>query len=169
MHDGAFNFVARFATNNQLTVIEIGSRDINGSVRSLFPNAKWIGIDVVQGIGVDIVVDALVYSPADQVDLVVCTEVLEHTEFWCQIISRAETWLRPYGRMILTCAGPGREPHSAIDGGELQEGEYYGNITPEQLAAEFVNGGFIDIRTESNDVWHDAYAIATKGNTGYVP
>lgn len=164
MHDGAFDFVARFATNEPVTVIEIGSRDINGSVRSLFPNAKWIGIDVVRGPGVDVVIDALDYNPVEQVDLVICTEVLEHTEFWCQIISRAETWLKPGGRMILTCAGTGREPHSASDGGPLQAGEYYRNITHDQLSAEFQNGGFIEIQSECNTQWKDSYAVATKVN-----
>ena len=164
MHAGAFEFVRRFSTHESLTVIEIGSRDINGSVRPFFPNAEWIGIDVVAGPGVDVVIDAIDYSPECQVDMVICTEVLEHTDAWCQIISRAETWIKPGGRMIITCAGTGRLPHSAVDGGPLREGEYYENITHEELAVEFGNGGFTDIHTECNQEWKDSYAVATKVN-----
>jgi hypothetical protein len=146
MHDGAFEFVRRFSTDESLTVIEIGSRDINGSVRPCFPNASWIGIDVAAGPGVDIVIDAIDYSPE------------------CQIISRAETWIKPGGRIIITCAGTGRLPHSAVDGGPLQAGEHYANITHEQLVAEFQNGGFTDIHAECNYEWKDSYAVATKAN-----
>jgi hypothetical protein len=164
MHDGAFEFVRRFSTDESLTVIEIGSMDINGSVRPCFPNASWIGIDVAAGPGVDIVIDAIDYSPECQADLVICTEVLEHTDMWCQIISRAETWIKPGGRIIITCAGTGRLPHSAVDGGPVQAGEHYANITHEQLAAEFQNGGFTDIHAECNQEWKDSYAVATKAN-----
>ena len=46
MHVEAFAFVAQFSTTDPITVIEIGSRIINGTVRGLFPNAHWTGLDL---------------------------------------------------------------------------------------------------------------------------
>lgn len=133
MHVEAFKFVSRYATNDRIDVIEIGSRDVNGTVRSLFPSAKWTGLDLYDGPCVDWVGDATQYQPRNPVDLVVCCEVLEHAEQWRQLIQGAASWIKPDGRMIVTCAGPGRNTHSAIDGGDLRAGEYYQNVTVGEL------------------------------------
>lgn len=133
MHAEAFAFVKQFSTDAPIDVIEIGSRNINGTVRPLFPNARWVGIDLHPGPDVDVVCDMRDYAPPDSVDLVVCCEVFEHAEPWRQMISQAQSWLKPGGRMIITCAGPGRLPHSHIDGCQLRSGEYYGNISADEL------------------------------------
>lgn len=133
MHAEAYAFVKQFACDTPIDVIEIGSRNINGSVRPLFPKARWVGLDLHPGPDVDVVCDMMEYTPPKQVDLVICCEVLEHAEPWKQMLSQAQAWLKPGGRMIITCAGPGRLPHSHIDGCQLRPGEYYGNISAEDL------------------------------------
>jgi len=141
MHTEAYEFVSKFATQDNITVIEIGSRDLNGSVRQLFPCAVWVGLDLYPGPAVDIVCDAASYVPDSLVDLVVCCEVLEHAPNWRELIQCAASWLQPGGRMIITCAGPGRAPHSHHDGGELREGEYYGNLSADAIAEELHYSG----------------------------
>jgi predicted SAM-dependent methyltransferase len=143
MHKEAFEFVASYATSDSMDVIEIGSRNVNGSVRSLFPNASWFGIDVEDGRDVDLVVDAMEFEPEHQVDMVICCEVLEHAERWQEIILRAGGWLRLGGRLIITVAGPGRKPHSAFDGGDVRAGEYYANVSPEQLSEVTRRAGLV--------------------------
>ncbi len=133
MHAEAFAFVKQFATDSTIDVIEVGSRNINGTVRGLFPNARWTGLDLHPGPDVDVVCDMLDYTPPDSVDLIVCCEVLEHAERWSLMLSQAQAWLKPGGRMILTCAGPGRIPHSHIDGGRLRPDEYYANVSADDL------------------------------------
>lgn len=133
MHTEAFEFVEQFRTDKPIHVIEIGSRNINGSVRPLFPNATWVGLDLHPGPDVDLVLDAREYNPLKKADLVICCEVLEHTPHWRAIVDAGRSWLKPDGKMVVTCAGPGREPHSAIDGGPLQPDEYYANIRPDML------------------------------------
>nr|DAK61502.1 MAG TPA: Methyltransferase domain [Caudoviricetes sp.] len=162
MHAGAFEFVGKYATTDALTVIEIGSRDINGSVRVHFPSAAWTGLDLHSGPAVDIVCDAIDYEPAQPVDLVVCCEVFEHCESWRDLIRKSFGWLKPSGRLIVTCAGDGREPHSAIDGGPLRLEEHYANISTDELAAAMQLAGFERIETASNEHWKDTYAIAVK-------
>lgn len=118
-------------------VLEIGSVNINGTVRGLFPGADYTGIDIVAGEGVDVVADGATYTPPDGefFDLIISTEVLEHAENAPLILANAYRLLRPGGVLILTAAGEGRRPHSAVDGGELRPGEFYRNVTRALLAA----------------------------------
>ena len=162
MHPGAFEFVGKFATRDALSVIEIGSRDINGTIRAHFPAATWIGLDLHPGPSVDIVTDALDYTPEALVDLVICCEVFEHCGYWGEVLQHVASWLKPGGRIIITCAGPGREPHSAIDGGELHPDEHYGNISQDELAEELHYAGFRGIEVSGNEHWKDTYATAVK-------
>ncbi len=162
MHPGAFEFVSRFATHEPLSVLEIGSRDINGSVRCHFPGASWTGLDLYPGPSVDIVTNALDYMPESLADMIVCCEVFEHAANWAEIITHAATWLRPAGRILITCAGPGRDPHSAIDGGELHPDEHYANISQDQMAEELHYAGFIQIDVSGNEHWRDTYATAIR-------
>lgn len=162
MHPGAFEFVGRFATNDAISVVEIGSRDINGSVRCHFPAATWTGLDLYSGPSVDVISDALDYTPADLVDTIIIAEVFEHCSYWGEILNHVISWLKPGGRIIITCGGIGRDPHSAIDGGELRPDEYYANISADSLAEELHYAGFVGIEASVNEHWKDTYAIAQK-------
>jgi SAM-dependent methyltransferase len=117
-------------------VVEVGSREVaGGGVRGLFGGAAcYTGVDLVPGLGVDVVADAAVWRPPAPCDLVVCCEVLEHSPDARAILRNASGMLRPGGRLVVTCAGPGRAPHSAADGGPLRPGEYYRNVEPDDLA-----------------------------------
>jgi len=117
-------------------ILEIGGRDINGSVRDLFPAAEtYVSIDLQPGPGVDVVADGATYEPNFVPDLVLCLEVLEHAASPRAIVRHALNLLPVGGTLVLTCAGPGRAPHSGIDGGPLRPGEHYANIDPYMLAA----------------------------------
>jgi len=122
-------------------VLEIGSLDINGSVRSLFDElvrdgGSYLGIDVQEGPGVDLVADASVYSSDKKYDTVVCAEVFEHTPLWPKIVKNAHSLLVPGGMFVATMAGEGRPPHSAIDENPIRDWEYYKNVTSTMLEAE---------------------------------
>lgn len=115
-------------------VLELGSRDVNGSCRQLFAGARYLGVDVAEGTGVDLVADAATVEPPFTPDTVVCCEVLEHTPDAVLIIHNAARVLAPGGLLLLTCAGEGRAPHSGQDGGALREDEWYRNIADAELA-----------------------------------
>jgi len=161
MHDTAMEFVSRFATSESVTVIEIGSRDINGSTRALFPAAIWIGLDLYEGPSVDWVGDCTNYAPTSPVNLVICTEVLEHAEQWEQILDVAATWLSPSGKIIITCAGPGRAPHSHHDGATVREGEYYGNLTIDQITGRLEAAGMTIVCAERGLTVRDVASFGT--------
>jgi SAM-dependent methyltransferase len=65
-------------------VLEIGSKDINGSPRQFFKDAnEYIGIDGERGFGVDVILnshDILKKFKKNSFDVVLCNEMLEHDD-----------------------------------------------------------------------------------------
>lgn len=142
MHPEARAYVEARRSDERLAVLEIGGRWINGGVRDLFPNAHpYVSLDIVAGPLVDVVANAATWEPDRTYDLVVCTEVFEHTPQWPQILRTAAAACRPGGRLVVTMAGPGRVEHGA-DGGPVLEGEYYANVDPEDLRRELAASGW---------------------------
>jgi SAM-dependent methyltransferase len=136
MHAQAHDFVARCAAgiSTPVEVLEIGSCDVNGGVRSLFVTAsRYHGIDVVEGVGVDEVADAADWRSPEAFDVVVSTEELEHAPRWADVVRNAWDALRRGGRLIFTCAAEPRAPHSAVDGWAVRPGEHYANVDPGEL------------------------------------
>lgn len=116
-------------------VAELGSHDWNGTIRSLFDDwaLNYIGLDIVEGPGVDIVGDASTHEFLARPDVIICTELLEHTPMAASIVHNVAHNLRTGGIFIATMAGPGRNPHAADGSGEPRPGEWYSNISPGSL------------------------------------
>lgn len=158
MHGAAYLWTRDSAPDAPGHVLDVGGRNVNGSVRDCFPAAlSYTALDVLAGDGVDIVADATVWDPDRQYDTVVCNEVFEHTPDWPAILRTIRRALAPGGEVILTMAGPGRAPHSAIDGRELRAGEYYGNVQPLALLTEMQETGFdrilVDVKGSDVRAW----------------
>ncbi|WP_164012985.1 class I SAM-dependent methyltransferase [Pyxidicoccus trucidator] len=174
MHEGAYKFVARVVTQLEprKQVLELGSRTVagnwpySGSIRPLFPGSEYVGVDIAHGENVDFLGDAATWRPEPfrQFDTVVCTETLEHTPEAERICHNALALLHVGGVFILTAAGVGRTPHSAVDGQGLRPGEYYRNVNREQLRQWLAPFGFAMIDTASTP--GDIYALAVKLGPG---
>lgn len=148
MHDAAYDYVGRYASTRRLTVVEIGSRDVNFTIRPHFPHASYVGIDAQPGPCVDVVADGATWQPEEAVDLVVCAEVFEHTPNWQAIVENAAAMLRPGGRAVFTCAGPGRAEHGVhVDDPDLPG--WYQNVAADDLAAAMGEAGLIDVEVET--------------------
>lgn len=103
-------------------VLEVGSKNINGSPRKYFWFCNYTGIDISKGKGVDVVADVTwtigwgseqwlqdLMSP--QYGVVISTEMLEHCEDWEKALYTMYYLLNPGGLLIITCASDDREPH----------------------------------------------------------
>jgi hypothetical protein len=137
MHAAAMEWVARCAAplTEPVVILDVGGRDINGHPGALFhPHSFWEVIDLIEGPRVTWVGDVLDYGSVDPFDVALHLEVAEHTAEWPEHVAHIAHMLKPDGVFIFTAAGPGRAPHSALDGGPLQPGEHYQNIDPETLA-----------------------------------
>jgi SAM-dependent methyltransferase len=84
-------------------VLEVGSYDVNGNVRDLFPE-PYLGMDMREGPGVDLVANVLDkhYEFTNRFMTIVCVETLEHvTEPWVAVENMAR-WLAPEGVILVT-------------------------------------------------------------------
>jgi len=163
MHEQALRWVSDAIDGMEFgSVVELGARDVNGSVRWLFDCDRYIGVDVGDGPGVDVVCDAADYLPEEQVDCVVSTEMLEHAPRARDIVFQVFHMLKPGGVFVMTAAGPGRASHSAIDGKGLQPGEHYANIHPDDLTDWLSGAGFVRYRVDVQRRPADIRCVAYK-------
>lgn len=163
MHPGAHRFVSYVARclPPRRRVCELGSRDVNGSVRDLFSGAEYVGVDITPGPGVDELGDAATWKPEPprRFDTVISTETLEHTPEAARICQNAHELLEDGGVLILTAASVGRAPHSAIDGGTLRHAEFYRNVSPVLLRQWLQLFKLVLVDTGNAT---DVYALAVK-------
>lgn len=125
--------------NEQYRALDMGGRDVNGSIRQLIPGAKWTGLDIVSGPGVDIVRDATLdwfhIDPVPRFDIIVSTEMFEHVEDWRGAIRTCAQAMDSNGEEMLffTCASTGRRPHGASGEWDPPAGEWYQNVAPDEM------------------------------------
>jgi len=105
------SFVGEVVARHNLrhaSVLEIGSLNVNGSVRGLF-DGPYLGIDMQDGPGVDLVMNAhaLVSTPLDgePFEVIVCTEMLEHDDLPWVTLENAYEHADAGAWLILTCRG----------------------------------------------------------------
>ena len=164
MHPSAFNWVANVLQGKRFqNVIEFGSRNVNGTIKSIVDyEGYYTGIDIKDGPDVDEVADAAAYRAGSPVDLVICMETLEHAPNWREIVKSASENLQPGGWFVMTCAGVGRVPHSAVDGGPLRGNEYYQNVDAQEFKSAAWEAGMKVPRLEVRPQLGDLYALAVK-------
>lgn len=96
-----------------LSVIDIGSYDVNGSYRTLFdlPGVSYVGIDLESGPGVDLVLSSPYVLPLDDqsVDLIVSGQAFEHVEYFWQSFEEMHRVLKPGAMIFLIAPSRGLE------------------------------------------------------------
>ena len=99
------------------SVLEVGARDVNGSLRRLIERwspSKYVGVDIEEGKGVDLIcsIEGLVeHFGEDAFDLVVSTEVLEHVLDWRNAVSNVKRVTKPNGVILITTCSFGFPYH----------------------------------------------------------
>lgn len=97
---------------DNVKVCEMGSMNINGSVRPFFKNCEYVGIDWRAGPEVDVVCLAHEFESNEKFDVVISTEMLEHDKYAEMSVLNMVDLLRPGGLLIITCAGQERKEHN---------------------------------------------------------
>jgi SAM-dependent methyltransferase len=116
-HAEQFEFIATLKAAfpgffHAVRTLEIGSLDINGSVRRFFEGGNYIGLDVAPGRGVDIVCPGQDYdAPDNSFDTVISCEAMEHNPEWKRTMVNMIRLCRPGGLIVMTCATTGRKEH----------------------------------------------------------
>jgi len=142
-HPEQQRFLALVAAANQPVldggrVLEIGSYDVNGTVRRAFRGAAdYVGVDLTAGPGVDRVgYGHEIEDPPASYDVAISGECFEHDPHWRETFSTMARVVRPGGLVAFTCASTGRPEHgttrtdpSLSPGTQSRGWDYYQNRT----------------------------------------
>jgi len=170
MHDTAMEFGAAFfntylKNTKELTIVDIGSQDVNGSLRSVAPlNNKYIGLDFVEAKGVDVVITDPYSLPFEDesVDAVVSSSCFEHSEFFWLLFNEILRILKPNGLLYINAPSNGMFHRHPVDcwrfypdsGVALQN---WGKRSGYNCA---LLESFVGMR--KNDIWNDFVAVFVK-------
>lgn len=154
-------------------VLEVGSLNINGTVRVHFEACAYTGIDVGPGPGVDVVCQGQDYDAADgSFDVVVSCETMEHNPFWRETLANMARLCRAGGLLIMTCASTGRPEHgtkrTTPADAPLIPWDYYRNLSPAELCAAMrPDDAFIAwttcVDTSSRDLYFVGFKLGGAG------
>lgn len=116
-HPEQQQFIARtrlrfFNRFDHTKVLEVGSYNVNGSVREFFIDpAMYIGLDLAPGKDVDVVCHGADYRTDVRFDVVISTECFEHDSRWQDTFANIIRLCESQGLVIFTCAANQRQEH----------------------------------------------------------
>jgi len=176
MHPSSFDKMAAFRRdyltgreNEALTILDLGSQDINGSYRELFVEPRWryIGLDMAAGKNVDLVLrdpyDWQEIAP-DSADVIISGQTFEHTEFFWITMQQIARALKPNGLCCILAPSSGPEHQYPVD---------CWRVYPDGLraVARYACLGVVECWTQWEDLpqyddesnkWHDSLLVARK-------
>ena len=158
-------------------VLEVGSLDINGSVRDFFHDCDYLGVDLGPGPGVDLVIAGEDLSfPDNSFDVCISTECFEHNPSWRETFRNMCRMSR--GLVIVTAATDGRPEHGTrrttpSDSPFTAElSDYYANVSVHDMESIGLDSLFVKWDIATNPTSHDIYfwgAVRPEGNTQLHP
>jgi tetratricopeptide (TPR) repeat protein len=172
MHWQAFQFVATIKSLLpsffiDTCVLEIGSHSVNGSIRELFDAEHYVGLDLSEGAGVDIVMSGHEYRSKNTFDVTISCECFEHNPHFQKTLENMIKHTKDNGLIIFSCATTNRPEHGttrtnpALSPGTSSIGwDYYKNLTEsdfEGLENQLAGWFFY-----TNKYSHDIYFIGVK-------
>lgn len=153
-------------------VLEVGSLDINGSVRDFFAHCDYTGIDVAPGKNVDIVCQGQELNHSDNsYDVVISCECFEHNPYWVETFKNMYRMTAKNGLIIMTCATTGRVEHGTsktrpVDSPltvQIGWGDYYKNLTEQDIREHFNLDTMFSVYNICSDYRHyDLYFCGIK-------
>lgn len=156
-------------------VLEIGSYDINGSVRQFFPAnqaGKYVGVDLCEGPGVDVVgFGHEINFPDESFDVALSCECFEHDPHWAKTFKNMNRMTKANGVVAFTCASLGRLEHGtsrteiSSPGTQSIGIDYYRNLTQADFESNFpLKDMFAFYRFYYNRPSFDLYFVGLKKN-----
>jgi SAM-dependent methyltransferase len=170
MHDTAMRYGKLFfdvyvRNDPTITIVEVGSQDVNGSLRSEAPEVcRYIGVDFQDAHGVDVVIDDPYTLPfgSGSIDVCVSSSCYEHSEFFWLSFLEVVRILKPGGLIYLNAPSNGYFHRYPVDcwrfypdsGTALQNWARRNGFSV-TLVESFVG-------RQENDVWNDFVAVFVK-------
>ena len=106
-------------------VLELGSYNVNGTVRDHFEYCTFIGVDWREGKDVDVVSMAHeTILEKEYFDTLISDNMFEHDPYWEKSINNSLQFLKKDGMIFFRFAGPDTVEHN-LDGDPSKENRYY--------------------------------------------
>jgi SAM-dependent methyltransferase len=118
MKNGQLFFNTYVARLGNVTVVDVGAQDVNGSLREVCPpNAAYIGVDFTEGKGVDVVLDDPYTLPfeSNSIDVIVSSSCFEHSEMFWLLFLEISRVLKPDGLFYLNAPSLGGYHRYPVD------------------------------------------------------
>jgi len=170
VHDTAFKIGSRFLAFNALSpgqlIVEIGSCDVNGTLRAACPPfVTYIGLDMAHGPGVDFVIkpDEPLPVRAEFADLVLSSSQMEHDPLFWKTFLELLRILKPGGKLYMNA--PANGSYHAFP---LDVWRFYPDAGLSLTAWARANGYIVTlvesfIAERESDIWNDFVAVFYKG------
>ena len=147
------------------TIVDLGAMDVNGSIKSVVPtHARYVGVDLVPGRGVDIVIDDPYSLPfqTESVDVIVSSSCFEHSEFFWVLFLEIMRVLKRGGLFYLNVPSNGPFHKYPVDcwrfypdsGNALVNWSIKNNIDALLLESYVFN--------QHGDIWNDYVCVILK-------
>lgn len=118
MENGRLFFETYVDASAPALILDIGSQDVNGSLRQLAPpGARYVGLDFAAGRGVDVVLDDPYRLPFDDgvADVVVSSSCFEHVDMFWLTFNEVLRVLKPDGLFYLNAPSNGEFHRYPVD------------------------------------------------------
>lgn len=118
LSNGKLFFDTYVAPLGAVRVVEVGSQDVNGSLRQVAPpDVRYLGIDFAEGKGVDVVITDPYALPFDDgsIDVIVSSSCFEHSEMFWLVFLEIMRVLRPGGLFYLNVPSNGSFHRYPVD------------------------------------------------------
>jgi len=171
MHTSAMNngrdffltYAPDFYSKNNVKVVDIGSQNINGSLRKFSPsNFDYIGVDFCADKDVDIILEDPYLLPFknESVDIVVSTSCFEHSEmFWLTFLEILRI-LKPDGLFYLNAPSKGPVHEYPVDCWRFYPGS--GQALLKWAEKNFYSIEILESFTDASELWEDYVCIFIK-------
>jgi len=149
-HTQQFDYIKKLKTQfpqhfSNVVVLEVGSLNINGTIRTFFDNCAYLGIDIGVGKGVDLVCEGQnLNHPDNSYDTVGSCECFEHNPYWVETFANMHRMTKPGGLLFMTCATTGRPEHGTTRTSPMdspltigKSWDYYENLTEKDFRDNF--------------------------------
>lgn len=153
------DFVARHAGKLNGRVLEVGSLDVNGSLRGIVDIA--VGVDLRPGIGVDLVCsvsDIPNHFPLGSFDACISTETLEHVEDWRSFVSVTWDMVKHEGWLLVTMASMQKKRHAYPDD--------YWRMTNDQIRQIYPGAEVVNLGKKPEKIVSIGWIVQKRGDLG---
>jgi SAM-dependent methyltransferase len=147
-------------------VVEIGSQNVNGSIREVCPKEfSYIGVDFLEAKGVDLVIEDPYSLPfeSESIDMVVSSSCFEHSEMFWLVFLEILRVLKPKGLFYLNAPSAGSFHRYPVDCWRFYPDS--GKALISWAKRNGLNAGILESYTQKGGHWYDFVGIFIKDIT----